>query len=259
MKIVILCGGKGIRLENSNDFIPKAMAKIGHRTMIWNVMKIFSKFGLYDFVLALGKNGDMIRDYFLNFNKNFNDITISLSNNNVQYLTNNQEKDWQITCVETGENAGTGARISRCQEYLGENFMVTYSDCLSDVNIEEVISSHIKSGKVATITGVMPPYRYGEFVTEDERIIGFNENSLLKSNNGWVNGGFMVFNKQIFKYLNPFNECSLENEIFKKLVSDDQINIFKHPGFWQCLDNDREYNYLNNLCDQNLNYWLFNR
>lgn len=259
MKVVILCGGKGIRLENSNNFIPKAMVKIGHRPMLWNVMKIFSRFGFSDFVLALGKDGGMIRDYFLNFNKHFNDITVSLSDNNVKYLTNNLEKDWQVTCVETGETAGTGARISRCHKYLNDSFVVAYSDCLSDVNIEEVVASHVKSGKIATITGVLPPYRYGEFVVEDDKVIDFNERSLLKSNSGWVNGGFMVFNKEIFKYINSFNECNLENEVFKKLVADNQVNIFKHTGFWQCLDNDREYTYLNDLCNQNLNYWLFSK
>lgn len=259
MKIIILCGGKGIRLENDIGFIPKSMVKIGHRPMLWNVMKIYSKFGFTDFVLALGKDGGLIRDYFLNFNKHFNDIIVNLENGSVEYLTNNQEKDWKITCVETGENAGTGARISRCQDYVDNMFMVAYSDCLSDISVKAVLESHIKSGKIATITGVMPPYRYGEFVFDNNEVINFNEKSLLRSDSGWVNGGFMVFNKEIFNYLNPFNECILENEIFKKLVADKQINIFKHSGFWQCLDNDREFNFLNDLCDKNLNYWLFNK
>jgi glucose-1-phosphate cytidylyltransferase len=259
MKVVILCGGKGIRLENSNEFIPKAMVKIGPQPMIWNVMKIFSRFGFSDFVLALGKNGHMVRDYFLNFNNNSNNITISLADNTVQYLTNNQEEDWKVTCVETGENAGTGARVSRCQEYLGDSFAVAYADCLSDVDLDAVLESHIKSGKIATITGVMPPYRYGDFIFEGDEVVDFNEKSLLKSNHGWVNGGFMIFNKEIFNYLNPFNECVLENEVFKKLAKDGQINIFKHDGFWQCLDNDRELAHLNSLYDQNLNCWLFNR
>lgn len=260
MKVVILCGGNGIRLRNSLEFIPKAMIKIGYRPMLWHVMKIYAKYGFTDFVLALGSGGNLIKDYFINYDVNINDITIKLGQKDYILQSEHQERDWKITFVNTGDYAGTGARISRCQNYLTENdFLVTYSDCLADVNIKKLLDNHKKSNKIATITGVMPRFRYGEFIINDDEVVKWNEISNLKSRGGWVNGGFMAFNKKIFKYLEPFNECVLEKEVFTKLTNDKQINIYKHEGFWQELDNDREYTFLCNLCEKNSEFWLFDK
>lgn len=258
MTTVILCGGQGLRLNDSLTFIPKGMVKIGHRPILWHVMKIYSQYGHNDFILALGKGGYLIRDYFLNYNKNINDITLMLGESQIEYKTQHQETDWKITFVETGEEAGTGARIFRCKQYVeSKKFMVTYSDCLVDININDLLKYHDKSDKIATVTGVMPPYRYGEFIMKDNQPIDYKASSRLKSPHGWVNGGFMVFKQKIFEYLNSFNECILENEVFNELVKNREISIYPHNDFWQCLDNNREYLYLNELCDRNLEYWLF--
>lgn len=258
MKVIILCGGSGIRLQNSISFIPKAMAMIGHRPMVWHIMKIFANYGHKEFVLALGKNSELIRDYFLNYSKYVNDITLRLGSGQPKFRTQHQEQDWEVTLVETGSEANTGARISRCESYVkGKRFLVSYADCLADVDIKMLVGSHDVSGKVATVTGVLPPFRYGEFIIENNKLVGYQNISLLKSFRGWVNGGFMVFEPEIFKFLSPYNECTLEEEIFSKLVSKKQMNIYTHEGFWQCLDNDREYKYLNRLCENNSEYWLY--
>lgn len=258
MKVVILCGGKGIRLNDSLEFIPKGMVKIGHRPLLWHVMKIYANYGFDEFVLALGSNGKVIRDYFLHYNENINDLTLTLGERKLQYNTQNQEENWKITFVETGESSGTGARLFRCQKYLNnEDFLLTYSDCLANIDINELIKFHNSHGKLATASGVFPPFRYGEFVMKDGNPIDFRETSKLKSINGLVNGGFLVFKNGIFDYLTPYNECVLEKEVFQNLAKDSQMNIFEHHGFWQCIDNDRECNFLNKLAEENSEFWLF--
>lgn len=257
MKVVILCGGRGIRLNNSLDFIPKGMVKIGHRPLLWHVMKIYSRFGFNEFILALGSGGATIRDYFIHYDENINDLTLTLGEGGPEFNTRNQEEKWKITFVETGEESGTGARLFRCQKYLeGQDFFLAYADCLSDINIQKLADFHKTQNKIATVSGVMPPFRYGEFTMADGAPVGYNDISRLKSPNGWVNGGFMVFDPKIFERLTPYNECVLEKEVFKDLVTEGQIGIFEHPGFWQCLDNDREYQHLNNLSAKNSEFWL---
>jgi len=257
MKVVILCGGQGVRLNNSLSFIPKGMAKIGHRPLLWHIMKIFSQYGFTEFVLALGQNGQMIRDYFLHYDENVNDLTFTLGDPKAVFNSRHQEEKWKITFVETGEQSGTGARLFRCQKYLDtDDFLLAYSDCLSDIDISKLVDFHNKQGKLATVSGVMPPFRYGEFTMEGNVPVDYQDISRLKSPNGWVNGGFMVLKPQIFQYLTPYNECVIEKEVFKNLVKDKNIAVFEHPGFWQCLDNDREYQYLNQLAEKNSEFWL---
>jgi len=257
MKIVILCGGKGIRLNNSLEFIPKGMAKIGPRPLLWHVMKIYSQYGFNEFVLALGSGGKAIRDYFIHYDENVNDLTLTLGESKLEYATQHQEEKWKITFVETGEESGTGARLFRCQKYLdGNDFMLAYSDCLANIDIAELIAFHKKHDTVATVSGVMPPFRYGEFIMGKNEPIEYNDTARLKSQEGWVNGGFMVLKPEIFKYLTPYNECVLEKEVFKQLVKEKKVSIFGHEGFWQCLDNEREYLSLNQLTAKNSEFWL---
>lgn len=258
MKVVILCGGEGIRLKQQLYYIPKGLVKIDDRPILWHVMKKYSLFGFNEFILALGKSGDMIRDYFFNYNRYENDIQFTIgSPNAVEYYNKTQEEDWQITFVNTGEEAHTGARLARCEKYTdSEDFMFAYSDCLCNVDLDKVLNFHKKNKKIATVTGVMPPFRYGEFISKNNRVIDFNPVSKLISPVGYVNGGFAVFKQKIFKYLNSYNECTLENEVYKELVKKNQLTVFKHDGFWQVLDNDREYNYLKKLCEENKRCWL---
>lgn len=260
MKVVILCGGDGIRLKNSLEFIPKAMVKIGHRPLLWHVMKIYAKYGFNDFVLALGKDGDKIRDYFLNYDHFANDISITLGTGDIKINSQHQENEWTITMVDTGELAGTGARLARCKKYLDkEKFFLAYSDCLANIHIDKLLDYHNESNKIATVSGINPSYRYGEFEKIDGEIISWNEISKLSSRKGGVNGGFMVFENSIFEYVNSLSECILEKEVFANLVKNKQIDIYEHEGFWQSLDNDRECNFLNELCEKNSEYWLIDK
>src|SRR5581483_12276691 len=164
MKVVILCGGEGIRLRNQLHFGPKALVTIDDKPMIWHIMKRYSLFGYTEFVLALGKYGEMIRDYFFNYNLYTNDVEFTIGKSNeITYHSVNQEKNWKITFVNTGEEAHTGARLSRCKNYVEDEFMLTYSDCLSNVDLSKLYKQHKASKKTVTVTGVMPPFRYGEF------------------------------------------------------------------------------------------------
>lgn len=257
MKIVILCGGKGIRLNNSSEFIPKGMVQIGHRPILWHVMKIYAQYGFNEFILALGSGGKNIRDYFIHYDENVNDLTLTLGESKLDYNTQHQEEKWKISFVETGEESGTGARLFRCQKYLDDSdFLLTYSDCLADIDISKLISFHNSHGKIMTVSGVMPPFRYGEFIMEKGEIVEYKNIAHLKSQNGWVNGGFMILQPKIFNYLTPYNECVLEKEVFKQLVKEKKIGVFEHHGFWQCLDNEREYQSLNQLAAKNSEFWL---
>ncbi len=258
MKVVILCGGEGIRLKHQQHFLPKALVEIDDMPIIWHIMKKYSTFGHKEFILALGRYGNLIRDFFINYKLYTNDVGFTLGDkNSLTYYNESREEDWKIFFVNTGDYAHTGARLSRCKSYIdSEEFMLTYSDCLSDVDLDKLIKYHRKSKTTITVTGVLPPFRYGEFILKNGKITGYESTSKLEASRGCVNGGFMVINKNIFDYLNSYNECTLENEVFKEMVKKNDLNLYKHDGFWQCLDNDREYEYLKSLCLANKRVWL---
>lgn len=258
MKVVILCGGEGIRLKHHQYFLPKALVKIDDKPILWHIMKKYSIFGHNEFILALGKFGNLIRDYFINYKLYTNDLGLTLgAQNSITYYNQSQEEDWKITFVNTGEYAHTGARLNRCKAYLsGEEFMLTYADCLSDVNLDSLVMNHHKAKKAITVTGVLPPFRYGEFIFDKNKVVGYESISKLEASRGCVNGGYMILNKNIFNYLNSYNECTLEDEVFKEMVKRNDLNIYLHDGFWQCLDNDREYEYLKKLGEENRRFWL---
>lgn len=260
MKVIFLCGGRGIKLGNASSYIPKGMVKLGHRPTLWHIMKRYSTLGFDDFILAVGSGGNMIRDYFFNYERYANDIHIDYEKGTTTLLSKNPESSWKVTIVETGETALSGARIHRCRKYLteGEDFMVAYSDCLANVDITKLIKFHEKISKVATITGVSPPYREGELIIENDLVKGFYEYKKVKSQRlqRYINGGFMVFKWDIFGYLSPYNECKLETEVFGKLIEKGQLAVFAHHGFWRWLDTERDYIYLSNLADKNKMYWL---
>ncbi|OGK12431.1 hypothetical protein A3C98_00460 [Candidatus Roizmanbacteria bacterium RIFCSPHIGHO2_02_FULL_37_15] len=258
MKVIILCGGEGIRLRNQIDYIPKGLVHIDNKPLLWHIMKRYSLFGFNEFILALGKYGHKIRNYFLNYSLYINDLGFTLGETyKPRYYNASQEESWKIILANTGDEAHTGARVFRCEKYIDSNeFMVTYSDCLSDVDLGKLLKQHKKNGKIATVTGVSPPFRYGEFIMKNNSVVDFNPTSKLSAIKGYVNGGFMVFNKKIFSYLNSYNECTLENEVFKKLTKKGSLDVYKHDKFWQPLDNDREFEYLKKLCEENKRFWL---
>lgn len=260
MKTIILCGGRGVRLGSEVNYMPKAMVRLGHRPIVWHVMKRYSLFGYNEFILALGTKGEMIREYFTRYGYYANDVRANLGSGKIEELTRHQEDNWQVTLVDTGSIALSGARIDRCKQYVdGKDFMVTYADCLADIDIKKLIDFHKKSQKIATVTGVVPPYREGEFLVEKNLAVSFYnaEKSVSDSRQRYINGGYMIFNKKIFSYLNSFNECKLETEVFSALINDNQLAVYPHRGFWRWLDTDRDYIYLNELIDKNKMYWLY--
>lgn len=247
-------------MGNKADYIPKGMVYVGHKPILWHIMKRYSLAGYSSFILALGKKGELIRDYFSNYLYYTNDVALNLGTGEKKYLSNNLDINWDITMIDTGDMAMTGARIDRCKQYLeeDEDFMVTYSDTVANIDIKKLIAFHKKSKKIVTITGAIPPYREGEFILKkNNRVEVYNpEKSNAKLVRPYVNGGFMIFNKKIFNYVNSFNECRLETQIFPQLINDGQLAIFPHTGFWRWLDTERDYEYLSDLVDKNRMYWL---
>lgn len=259
MKVLILCGGRGIRLYNESVYIPKGMVRLGHRPILWHIMKRFALAGHTDFVLALGSKGELIRDYFLHYDRYVTDTQITLGSGKVELLSKHQEEKWQITFVDTGENANSGARIHRCKEYLdGQGFFITYSDTLADINIAELVSFHKKTKKLLTLTGVVPPYRDGEYLVENNLVLSTYDarKDMRNKLQRFVNGGYMVAQRKLISYLTPFDECRLESEVFTRLMHEKQLALFPHHGFWRWLDTDRDYMYLQDLVDKNKMFWL---
>lgn len=261
MKVIILCGGDGIKLEGDSTPIPKALAKIGNKPIIWHTMKRYALFGHNEFILALGYKGDAIRDYFTNYEKYTNDICLTLSKpEQYQSLSENQESDWKITFVDTGYFAKTGARIFRCKKYFeNENeFIVGNAECLSNINLEKLIRFHRKMKKVATVVGVAPPLSDTELLIQNNLAVDFSDNikRTNKDSRRFISGGSMIFNMEILSYLAPYNECVLEKEIFKKLIKQKQLAVISHFGFWRWLGTSKDHKYLNELVNENKMYWL---
>jgi len=247
MKVVILCGGRGTRLKEETEFRPKPLVRIGNKPVLWHIMKIYAHYGFKDFILCLGYKGDMIKEYFLNYEIMNSDFTIQLGNrNNIQFHSNHQEEDWSVTLADTGEKAETGARIKRIEKYIDSDlFMVTYGDGVANLNIKELLKFHKAHRKIGTMTGVHPSSRFGELVIKDNRVVEFNEKPQVKE--GLINGGFFVFNKEFFNYLKEDDNCYLERQPLEKLAKEGELMVYPLDGFWQCVDTYRELEVLNNL------------
>ena len=249
MKTVILCGGYGTRIRDVAENIPKPMVPIGTYPILWHIMKYYSTFGYDEFVLCLGYKSEAIKDFFFNYEIHSSDFTLKLGEKNSLIRHNSHDEEgWTITMAETGLNAMTGARLKRIEQYIGNDdyFMLTYGDGVGDVDIQQLVEFHKSHGKIATLTGVYPPGRFGELVTsENKEVLGFNEKPQVSG--GRINGGFFVFSREIFSYLNDDENLVLEKEPMKKLVEDEQLMVFEHNGFWQPMDTFREYSLLNQL------------
>ena len=247
MKVVILCGGRGTRLKEETEFRPKPLVRIGNKPVLWHIMKIYAHYGFKDFILCLGYKGDMIKEYFLNYEITNNDFTIQLGNrNNIKFHNSHQEKDWSVTLADTGEEAQTGARIKRIEKYIDSDlFMVTYGDGVANLNIKELLKFHQAHKKIGTMTGVHPSSRFGELVIKDNQVLQFNEKPQVKE--GLINGGFFVFNKEFFNYLKENDNCYLERQPLEKLAKESELMVYPLDGFWQCVDTYRELELLNNL------------
>jgi len=242
MKVVILCGGQGMRLREETEFRPKPMVTIGDKPILWHIMKIYAHYGFKEFVLCLGYKGEKIRSYFED--------------------KANREKDWTVISEDTGKMAEKGARLKRIQKYItGDNFMMTYGDGIADLDIAKLVDFHVRHGKLATMTGVHPRSPFGEVrFDKDGTVTQFIEKPQFYAET--INGGFFVLNTKIFDYLEDKDECDFESGILSELVNkgqaaggDPQVMVHKHDGWWACMDTYRDTLYLNELWNKNKAPW----
>ena len=254
MDVVILCGGYGTRLSEETHLRPKPMVEIGGKPILWHIMKIFDSHKISNFHLALGYKSNVIKDYFLGYNSLNNDFSINTQTGKINYI-NNINENWQINLSETGLKTMTGGRLLRLKHYFRntDTFMLTYGDGLCDLDLKALIKFHKSHGKIATVTAVRPPVRFGELIISNNEVKQFQEKP--QASNGWINGGFFVFNKEIFNYIKSDNTM-LEREPMENLSKDGQLMAFKHEGFWQCMDTIREKEILENLWNSNNPPWI---
>ena len=253
--MVILCGGLGTRLREETEFRPKPMVNIGNRPILWHIMKIYAHYGIRDFILALGYKGDMIKNYFCHYEIMNNDVTIELGR--PEHICIHQRHDeigWKITLADTGEKSLKGARLKKIQKYIPEEtFMTTYGDGIANIDIKALLAFHRQHGKLATVTGINPAARFGELRLEGNQVKSFQEKP--RDGEGLINGGFFVFNRGIFNYLTEEQNCDLEYGALEKIAQEGQLMVFKHEGFWACMDTLRDMDYLNALWEKNQAEW----
>ena len=248
----MLAGGFGTRIAEYTELIPKPMVKIGNYPIIWHIMNIYSYYGYNDFVIALGYKSEVIKNYFLDYVSNTSDIYLDLKSGKVDQLSKSK-LDWKVTLVETGLNSMTGGRIKRLRKYIGdERFMCTYGDGVSNVNINDLVDMHKSKSKIATVTTVHPVARFGEVEIENDEVKSFAEKP--QTGQGWINGGFFVFEPEIFDYIDN-DETVLEALPLENLAKNNQLSAFRHEGFWQCMDTIRDRKYLENLWQSNKAEW----
>ncbi len=257
MKVVILAGGYGTRIRDVAEDIPKPMIPIGPYPILWHIMKTYSKYGITDFIICLGYRGQAIKDFFLNYEAFTRDFTISLGDQSeIIYHNKHNEHNWNITLADTGLRSMTGSRISRIKKYLNnEDFMITYGDGVSDINIDNLINFHNSHNKLLTVTGVRPPGRFGEMSSDSSgKVLEFNEKP--QAHAGRISGGYFVASHKIFDYLDDDESLVFEQEPLRKIVNDNELMMFKHDGFWQPMDTSREYQLLNSLFDSGKAPWV---
>lgn len=246
MKVVILAGGMGTRISEESHLKPKPMITIGDQPILWHIMKYYSSFGFNEFVICCGYKGHMIKEYFADYYLHRSDVTFDFSARNRMTVHANVAEPWKVTLVDTGLNTQTGGRVKRVQKYIGnEPFMLTYGDGVSNVDLKALLEQHQGSGKTVTLTGIQPGGRFGVLDLEGQTVTGFREKA--KEDGGWINGGFMVMEPGIFDCLSAEDECILEREPLEILAREGRLGIYKHYGFWQCMDTQRDRGRLETL------------
>lgn len=244
IKVVILCGGRGTRLVEETEYRPKPMVRIGEKPILTHIMGIYSAAGFKNFVLTLGYKGEMIKDYFLNFDCYTNDITVDLAAGKVVTSHTRLHPDWRITLANTGLDTLTSERIKKIRPYIdSDTFMATYGDGVSDVDLDALLRFHRKKGKIATVTGVRPMTRFGELSVKNGLVEEFREKPQVRT--GLINGGFFVFQKEVFRYLK--DGVALERDPLENLARDRELAVYEHEGFWHCMDTVRDMEALNQL------------
>lgn len=255
LKVVILCGGLGTRLKEETEFKPKPMIEVGDKPILWHIMNIYSSYGFNDFVLCLGYKGEVIRNYFLNYYLLNHDLSLSLTQGSakVYYATGNV-LDWNIILSDTGRTTLKGARIKRIGKYLtGDTFMLTYGDGVANIDINDLLQFHKEQGCIGTVTGVKPPSRFGEMVIRNKRVVSFTEKP--QSSGGLINGGFFVFNRKIFDYLDDNDNCDFEVGALERLTYEGELAVYELNKEWACMDTPRDVEYLNALWNNRQAFW----
>ena len=243
MKVVILAGGLGTRISEESVLRPKPMIEIGGKPILWHIMKIYSHYGFHEFVICLGYKGYMVKEYFADYYLHTSDVTFDFTQGNSMTVHNNVSEPWKVTLVDTGLNAQTGCRIKRIQKYIGdEPFMLTYGDGVSDVDLNALIAAHeAKRGQtLVTMTAIQPGGRFGvlDIESSTNEVSRFVEKA--KENGGWINGGFMVVEPKVFDYLRDADDCVFETTPLETIAREGGLHAYKHTGFWQCMDTQRD-------------------
>lgn len=252
MKSIILCGGLGTRLSEETHLRPKPMVEIGGKPILWHILKTYENQGVNEFILALGYKGDYIKDYFSNYSIRNSDFNINTLSNKLEVQSESKE-DWNVSLIDTGLNTLTGGRLLRLRGLINETFMLTYGDGLCDVDLKSLIDFHKSHKKIATVTSVRPSARFGDLKIQDGKVISFKEKP--QSEEGWINGGYFIFEPEIFDYLND-DLTILEKEPLENLAKDGELMAFQHKGFWQCMDTIRDRDFLNRLIFDKNTPWL---
>ncbi len=249
MKAVILCGGQGTRIRDANEVLPKPLLPIGGKPVVWHIMKAYAQHGVREFVLCLGYKGWLIKEFFLNYRAMTTDVTVTLGRHDgLEFHGRHPEEDWKVTLAETGEDTMTGGRVAAIRRYVegDDHFLLTYGDGVSDVDVTRSVAFHREHGRVATVTAVRPPGRFGEMRIDAGRVTEFNEKP--QATEGFINGGFFVLDaRRVWDYLGPSPASVLEREPMRRLAADGQLVAFPHVGFWQPMDTAREWAMLNEL------------
>ncbi|MDQ1147902.1 glucose-1-phosphate cytidylyltransferase [Bacillus sp. SORGH_AS 510] len=255
MKVVILAGGYGTRISEESHLKPKPMIEIGEKPILWHIMKIYSHYGYNDFIICLGYKGYVIKEFFADYYLHTSDVTFDFANKNMLTIHNNVSEPWRVTLVDTGLDTMTGGRIKRIKEFIGsERFMLTYGDGVSNVDIKALEAYHVQNGGYATLTAIQPGGRFGVLGIDDttNRVERFEEKSL--ESGGWINGGFMIVEPQVFDYIQ--GDCTIfEQEPLEKIAAEGKLHAYKHQSYWQCMDTQRDKVILENLWKENKAPW----
>lgn len=254
MKTLILAGGHGSRLGALGESVPKPLLPIGGRPILWHIMKFYSHHGFREFVVLLGHQGQRIKEYFFHYHMMNRDFTVDLASDRVSYLGGGGGEPWQVTLLDTGVDTLKGGRIKMAEAHLdGDTHMLTYGDGVADVDLGALLAFHHSHGKTLTLTGVRPPSRFGELVVSERRVASFAEKPQISS--GLINGGFMVFQRDLLRHLTARRDCDFEFGVLEELARRGEVMVWEHGGFWECVDTERDLAHLNRLWAENRAQW----
>jgi glucose-1-phosphate cytidylyltransferase len=254
-KVVILAGGMGMRMREETEYRPKPMVLVGSHPILWHIMKSYMYYGFNDFIICLGYKGEMIKEYFLNYEAFNSDLTITFGKKCSTLIhKKNTFDNFTVTLADTGQETMTGGRVLEVEKFIdSDDFMLTYGDGVSNIDIKKLYEFHKAHKKTGTVTGVHPDSRFGELYIKEDTVENFSEKQQIKD--GFINGGFFIFKKSFFKYLKKHGDCFLEQEPMRDLTRDKGLKVLKHEGFWQCMDTVKDAKYLNDLWEKGNAPW----